>query len=145
MRQKILDWDRALVDDYFYGRRAGLRKGFEKGETIGLAKGETIGLAKGETIGLAKGETIGLAKGETIGLARGLAKGKTIGHTEGKTIGHIEGKIESVLTVLQTRFKKIPKQIESTIRNIDDPAVLETLIVQSVACKTLNEFAQSLN
>jgi predicted transposase/invertase (TIGR01784 family) len=105
MREKILDWDRALVDDYFYGKRASMRKGFTKG----LAKGEIIGIAKGETIGIAKGE------------------------------------IKSLLAILQTRFEKIPKRIETTIRNIKDTAVLETLIVQASTCKTLKEFAKSLN
>ncbi|MDR2754306.1 MAG: Rpn family recombination-promoting nuclease/putative transposase, partial [Planctomycetaceae bacterium] len=47
MREKILDWDRALVDDYFFGKRAGIRKGFAKGLAKGIEKGLAKGLAKG--------------------------------------------------------------------------------------------------
>jgi len=65
------------------------------------------------------------AEGEVIGEARGEARGK-------------------VLTILETRFDKIPQDLEKTIRTMTDQVALESLVEHAKSCKSLGEFAESL-
>jgi hypothetical protein len=55
-----------------------------------------------------------------------------------------EGKQEMVLLALRTKFKKIPKYIEITIRQMSDPIALDSLISEIFECQTLDEFAEAL-
>ena len=77
---------------------------------------------------------------EDIGRAQGVA----IGKAEGKAIGKAEGKAEAMLTVLRTKFKRIPKGIEKTIYQMSDPIALDSLLVHAVHSKTMDEFAATL-
>jgi hypothetical protein len=49
-----------------------------------------------------------------------------------------------VLAALRKKFRKIPKHIESSIRNISDPIALESLISEVIESKTLTEFENAL-
>ena len=71
---------------------------------------------------------------------RGIAKGIAVGKTEGKA----EGKAEAVLTVLQSRFNKVPSKIKKTISQMTDPIALDSWVVQATTCRSMNEFAQTL-
>ena len=54
--------------------------------------------------------------------------------------GIAEGKREAVLTVLRTRFRRVPKDVEKAIRQMTDPIVLDSWTVQAVACQSMDEF-----
>ena len=75
------------------------------------------------------------AEGEAIGEARGIAIGEA---------REIERGRNAVLTVLRTRFKRVPKEVEKTIRQMVDLIALESRLVQAAACQSIEEFAESL-
>jgi hypothetical protein len=58
--------------------------------------------------------------------------------------GKAEGKIETVLTFLRTKFKRVPKEIEKSIRQMSDPVALDSLAAHIVNCESLNDFAEEL-
>ncbi|MDR2117543.1 MAG: DUF4351 domain-containing protein, partial [Planctomycetaceae bacterium] len=61
-----------------------------------------------------------------------------------KTEGRTETGQNMVLTVLRKKFKKIPKHIETSIRKMSDPIVLESLISEVIESQTLEEFENAL-
>jgi predicted transposase/invertase (TIGR01784 family) len=63
---------------------------------------------------------------------------------EGKTEGIAIGKIEAVLTVLRTRFHKVPKDVEKAVRQMTDPVALDSWTAHAATCKTMDEFAEAL-
>ena len=63
---------------------------------------------------------------------------------EGEARGEAKWKGESVLTILRTKFTKVPKGIEKSIRQMNDPIALESLTVHAVHSKTLDEFTTAL-
>ena len=67
-----------------------------------------------------------------------------LGEARGITIGEARGKAETVLTVLQAKFKKVPKGVESTIRRMTDPIALDSWAVQAATCQSMDEFAEAL-
>ena len=54
------------------------------------------------------------------------------------------GKVEAVLTFLQTKFRRVPKKIETEVRRMSDPTALDSLAAHVVNCTTLDEFAEPL-
>jgi len=65
---------------------------------------------------------------QDIGEARGIARGKA----------------EAILTILRTRFKKVPKDIENAVRRINDLVALDSWTVHATTCQSLEEFATEL-
>jgi hypothetical protein len=63
---------------------------------------------------------------------------------EGEANGEIRKGREAVVTVLRTRFKKVPKEVEKVIRQMVDLVALESWLVQAAACQSMDEFAQAL-
>jgi hypothetical protein len=49
-----------------------------------------------------------------------------------------------VLVALRAKFKKIPKHIETAIRQMSDSIALESLMYDVIECQTINEFAKAL-
>jgi hypothetical protein len=49
-----------------------------------------------------------------------------------------------VLTALQTKFKRVPKDIKETILSMSDPIALESLLAQAIQSDTMDEFAEGL-
>ncbi|MDR1963752.1 MAG: hypothetical protein LBQ50_08230, partial [Planctomycetaceae bacterium] len=66
------------------------------------------------------------------------------GIAEGKAEGKAEAWRNAVLAVLRGKFKKIPEEIEATIRDMSDPIALESLNVHAAICQSLDEFADAL-
>jgi hypothetical protein len=64
--------------------------------------------------------------GEAVGEARGEARGR-------------------VLAILQTRFRKVPKDVEKTVRAMTDMTALESLAVHAETCQSLDEFKKALD
>jgi hypothetical protein len=68
----------------------------------------------------------------------------TEGIKEGKKEGKIEDKIESILKILRTRFKRVPKLTEKAIRAYKDMVALDSLFDHALVCATLAEFERDL-
>ena len=66
-----------------------------------------------------------LLEGEAKGEARGEARGK-------------------LLNILETRFKKVPKRIENTIRQMNDTIALKSWAEHAMTCPTLGEFEKAI-
>ena len=81
---------------------------------------------------------------EDIGRAEGIAIGKAVGKAEGKVEGKAEGKAEGILTVLRTRFNRIPKDVEKAVLQMTDPIALDSWTAYATTCQTMNEFAKAL-
>jgi hypothetical protein len=63
---------------------------------------------------------------------------------EREEVGEIRASRNLVLTVLRSKFGKVPKRIENAVSQKNDPIVLESLAAQIVRCNTLGEFAELL-
>jgi hypothetical protein len=58
--------------------------------------------------------------------------------------GEARGKAETVLTVLRARFRRVPKEVEKTIRQMTDPIALDSWAAYAATCQSLDEFATAL-
>ena len=77
-----------------------------------------------------------LEEGREVGLEEGLEKG----HKEGK----LEGLRETLLAIVQTRFPKVLRLAKGQAAIIDDPAALESLIVQVSIAQDAKEAKRAL-
>ena len=77
-----------------------------------------------------------LQEGREVGLEEGLEKG----HKEGK----LEGLRETLLAIVQTRFPKVLRLAKGQAAIIDDPAALESLIVQVSIAQDTKEAKRAL-
>jgi len=66
------------------------------------------------------------------------------GEARGEARGKVRGKTEAVLTVLQTRFNRVPKDVEKAIRQITDPIALDSWTAQAASCQSMREFAEAV-
>ncbi len=73
---------------------------------------------------------------EAIGLARGKAEGITIGTATAKT--------EAILHVLRRRFTLVPHDVVTRVQQIDNLALLDTLLDRALACRRLEQFTRAL-
>jgi len=60
---------------------------------------------------------------------------------EGAAEGEARGR---VFAVLETRFNKVPHDVEKTVRAMTDLIALESLVEQAKTCQSLDEFEQAL-
>jgi hypothetical protein len=72
----------------------------------------------------ARGESRGILKGEASGILKGEAKGKR----------------ESLLSVLKTRYRSIPAELEKAIIACQDLALLDRWLLDALSCATLAKF-----
>ncbi len=63
---------------------------------------------------------------------------------EGHLAGHLEGRQEAVLSNLQIRFGPVPYGLVEAMRQVADPARLESLQRTSFTCASIEEFAAAL-
>jgi hypothetical protein len=54
-----------------------------------------------------------------------------------KSEGKAEGKAEALLTVLQNRFKRVPKSVQDKIHSYTDLTALDSLLQAALDCKSL--------
>ena len=69
-----------------------------------------------------------------------IAKGEAKGRAEGEAIG----KAEMLLTILRTRFHRIPKETEQAIRQMTDPIALDSWAAHATVCTSMEEFTKAL-
>ncbi len=58
--------------------------------------------------------------------------------------GMAKGKIESVITVLETRFGKLPASLQKKLVNLQDGARIEKVLKLAATCQSLKEFQKAL-
>jgi len=75
------------------------------------------------------------------GLTAAMEEGEAKGRAEGEARGEARGK---VLVLLQTRFRKVPKEIEGEVRAMADLTALQSLAAHAETCQSLEEFAEAL-
>ena len=63
-------------------------------------------------------------------------------YDEGVAVGEARGK---VLTILETRFRKVPKRIENAIRQMNDTIALKSWAEHAATCRSLDEFEKALH
>ena len=62
----------------------------------------------------------------------------------GEARGRVIAKAETVLTILRAKFKRVPKGIETSIRQMTDPVALDSLAVHAAQSTALDEFSEAL-
>ncbi|MDR0609125.1 MAG: Rpn family recombination-promoting nuclease/putative transposase, partial [Planctomycetaceae bacterium] len=65
-------------------------------------------------------------------------------YLEGFAEGEARGEAKMIVTVLETRFGEVPRNIVKTINSYSNPKVLESWTKRAVTCKSLKEFAEVL-
>lgn len=70
--------------------------------------------------------------GEKRGLSKGIKKGK------------LKGKQESLLQILQVRFKEVPEQLAVKVAALTDATVLTEMLEAALRCESLKEFESHL-
>ena len=96
---------RAGREIYQMGEMQGKQVGWTEGKQVGLAEGKQVGLAEGKQVGLAEGKRVGLAEGKQVGLA------------EGKQVGLAEGERLMLKRLLEKRFGKLPRPVQTSLKN----------------------------
>ena len=65
-------------------------------------------------------------------------------YDEGVAVGEARGRAAALLGVLQNRFKRVPKRLETAIRQMTDTVALQSWLEFALSCQTLKEFEESL-
>ena len=75
-----------------------------------------------------------------------MEEAKTQGREEGREEGHEEGTIESILTLLGTRFQSDAVQaLKPALETIDDLSRLKQLLIAASRAQSLEAFTQTLH
>jgi len=78
-----------------------------------------------------------LSEKEANDMAKTMAEKLWIG-------GEVKAGRELILEFLRGRFGEVPKNIEKTVNQMNDPIALKSLAARTASCKTLEEFAAEL-
>ncbi|MEH1887999.1 MAG: hypothetical protein V7K92_00585 [Nostoc sp.] len=62
-----------------------------------------------------------------------------------KEEGIVQNARESVIAVLETRFREVPSSIVEVINRIEEPSVLKILLKSAIAIPSTTEFQQVLD
>jgi hypothetical protein len=77
-------------------------------------------------------------------IAEGKAQGLAIGEARGRAEEKTESRRNMLLAFLRGRFGKVPKNIEKTINQMNDPIALKSLAIHAATCQSLKEFSSEL-
>jgi len=81
----------------------------------------------------------GRSEGETAGYSRGQDEGYSRGQNEGR-----RALIGSTLRILQRKFDELPQNVVDHLNGMTDIVALESINVEAIECKTLDEFIKGL-
>ena len=73
-----------------------------------------------------------------------IQEGIEIGEARGEARGELKGRIHDILTFLRAKFQYVPDEVAIELNKRTDATALESLVVLSAQCKTLDEFAKAL-
>jgi hypothetical protein len=93
---------------------------------------------------LREAEREAIEKGVEKGLKKGLQKGIKEGLQKGLQEGLVKAKQEDIIKVLEAKFGKLSKTINSKIKKINDLNKLEALLLEAVKSESLEEFKTKL-
>jgi len=97
-------------------------------------------LREAERKAIEKGVEKGLKKGLKEGLQKGIQKGIKEGLQKGLQEGLVKAKQDDIIKVLEAKFGKLSKTINSKIKKINDLNKLEALLLEAVKSESLEEF-----
>jgi len=63
---------------------------------------------------------------------------------EGEARGELNKGREVLLKILRKRFQKVPKDVENTIRKMNDPVALDSWAEHALDCQSMAEFSQAV-
>ena len=58
--------------------------------------------------------------------------------------GEAIGKVKAILTILKTRFNRVPNDVKKSLGKMSDPIALDSLVAHATNCTSLKDFADSL-
>lgn len=89
-----------------------------------------------------------LEKSHLEGREEGRQEGREEGRQEGREEGREEGFLikgrSNIINALKARFQDVPDSIKTCINSIQDVVVLDSLLIEAILCKSLEEFKQKL-
>jgi hypothetical protein len=65
-------------------------------------------------------------------------------YDEGVAEGEVKAGRNAVLAVLRAKFSRVPKEVEKSIRAMNDPTALESWAAHAATCQTMDEFTRAL-
>lgn len=74
----------------------------------------------------------------------GRQEGREEGRQEGLEEGILQAKQTAVVNALKTRFQDVPEEISARLGSIQDEVVLDSLLIEAILCKSLDDFKQKL-
>ena len=83
-------------------------------------------------------------EGREEGRQEGLEEGREEGRQEGLEEGILQAKQTAVVNALKTRFQDVPEEISVRLGSIQDEVVLDSLLIEAILCKSLDDFKQKL-
>lgn len=68
------------------------------------------------------------------------ARGEARGEVRGEARGEARGQHRALMTVLRTRFRAVPAEVEAALAALEDEAVLTSLIEHATQCRSMAAF-----
>ena len=62
----------------------------------------------------------------------------------GEARGEARGQLRTILAIVKTKFKRIPKHVREALNKMTDPVALESLAVHAAMCDSMEEFENAL-
>lgn len=75
----------------------------------------------------------------------GREKGRVEGLEEGRVEGLEKGILQSIVTVLEARFEKVPRTLASSLKKLNNIENLQSLLKEATKATSLDEFKIKLN
>ena len=72
-------------------------------------------------------------------------RGRAEGRVEGQQLGQIRNQQESVLAVLETRFREVPYPLREAVTGLDDLALLKQWLRLAIQLPSLEDFQRHLH
>ena len=85
-----------------------------------------------------------LEKSFLEGRQEGREEGRQEGRQEGFEEGILQAKQSVIVNALKTRFQDVPEEISARLGAIQDEVVLDSLLIEAILCKSLDDFKQKL-
>jgi flagellar biosynthesis/type III secretory pathway protein FliH len=77
---------------------------------------------------------------ERLARQEGLSQGIAEGISQGISQGIIQKGREDVIEVLEVRFQEVPTEVIQRVNEIEDPALLKTLLREAIALESVEQF-----
>ncbi len=112
-----------------------------------MQEGWEEGLQKGMTEGMQKGIAEGMQKGMTEGIEKGIEKGIVEGRAEGRAeerLQRVKDQRQLLMTLVQAHFPNLVELTQQRANAVEDPEVLQGVVLKLVSAQTEEEAQQLL-